>query len=116
MRLAVHVVQYQSKLMVECEVRVLDEVGTHEAECRRKVESGVRAAGAIRSQVDTRGLQLECARVLNESLLLPVLLYRTKTMIWKKERSRIRAVQMDNLRGLLGIRRLGGWIKSQMQE
>ena len=27
-------------------------------------------------------------------------------MLWKKERFRIRAVQMDNLRGLLGIRRM----------
>ena len=30
-----------------------------------------------------------------------------ETMIWKKkERSRIRTVQMDNLRGLLDIRRM----------
>ena len=30
-----------------------------------------------------------------------------KTMIWReKERSRIRVVHMDNLRGLLGIRRM----------
>ena len=36
-----------------------------------------------------------------------VLLYDTKTMIWReKERSRIRAVQIDNLRGLLGVRRM----------
>ena len=36
-----------------------------------------------------------------------VLTYVNDTMIWrKKERSRIRAVQMDNLRGLLGIRRM----------
>ena len=35
-----------------------------------------------------------------------VLMYGSETMIWKeKERSRIRAVQMDNLRGLLGIRK-----------
>ena len=27
-------------------------------------------------------------------------------MLWKEERSRNRAVQMDNLRGLLGIRRM----------
>ena len=27
-------------------------------------------------------------------------------MIWREERTRIRAVQMDNLRGLLGIRRM----------
>ena len=31
----------------------------------------------------------------------------TETMVWKeKERSRMKAVQMDNLRGLLGIRRM----------
>ena len=34
-------------------------------------------------------------------------MYGSETMLWKeKERSRIRAVQMDNLRGLLGIRRM----------
>ena len=30
-----------------------------------------------------------------------------ETMIWKEKRSRIRTVKMDNLRGLLGIRRMG---------
>ena len=40
--------------------------------------SGSRVGGAIRSLVNARGLQLECAR--------------------------IRAVQMDNLRRLLGIK------------
>ena len=34
-------------------------------------------------------------------------LYGSETMLWKEnERSRIRAVQMDSLRGLLGIRRM----------
>ena len=38
---------------------------------------------------------------------MPALKYCSETMIWKeKERPRIRAVQMDNLRGLLGIRRM----------
>ena len=51
-------------------------------------------------------LQLECAKVLHESLLVPVLTYGSETMIWRqKERSRIRAVKMDDLRGLLGPRR-----------
>ena len=31
---------------------------------------------------------------------------RDKTMVWKKERSRIKIVEMDNLRGLLGVRRM----------
>ena len=33
-------------------------------------------------------------------------MYGSEAMLWKEERSRIRAVQMDNLRGLLGIRRM----------
>ena len=42
---------------------VLDESGTDEAECSRKMASGRRVAGAIRSLVNGRILQLECARV-----------------------------------------------------
>ena len=71
--------------------------------------SGRRVASAIRSLVNARRLQLECARVLHESLLVPVLVYGSETMIWRgreKERSRIRVVQMENLRGLLGIKRM----------
>ena len=40
-------------------------------------------------------------------MLILVLMYGCETLLWKeKERSRIRAVQMDNLRDLLGIRRI----------
>ena len=74
-------------------------------QCSRKVASGRKVAGAIRSLVNARNLQFECARVLPETLLVPVLMYDRETMLWKeKERSRIRAVQMDNLRGFLGIK------------
>ena len=86
---------------------VLDESRTDEAECSRKVASGRRVAGAIRSLVNARRLQLECAKVLHESLLVPVPTYVSETMIGReKERSRIWAVQMDSIRGLLGIRRM----------
>ena len=71
------------------------------------MESGRRVTGAIRFLGNARSLQLECARVLHESLLVPILTYGGKTMIWReKERSKIRVVLMDNLRGLLGIRRM----------
>ena len=44
--------------------------------------------------------------VLHESLLVAVLMHGRETMLWKeKERSRVRALEMDNLRGVLGIRR-----------
>ena len=48
---------------------VLDESGTAEAECNRKV------SGAIRSLVNAKSLQLECASILHESLLVSVLTY-----------------------------------------
>ena len=44
---------------------------------------------------------------MHETLLVPVLMYGNDTMLWKeKERSKIRDIRMDNLRGLLGIRRM----------
>ena len=72
-------------------------------ECSRKVGKGRRVAGAIRPLVN--------ARILHESLLAPVLMYGSETVIWReKETSRIWAVQMGNLRGLLDIRRMGKFL------
>ena len=68
---------------------------------------GRRVAGAIKSLVNVRNLQIECVRVLHETLLVPVLTYGSEKMLWKdKERSIIRAAQIDILRGLLIIRRM----------
>ena len=44
--------------------------------------------------------------VLHKTLLVPVLMYGSETMLWKKKRSTIRAVKIDSLRGMLGIRRM----------
>ena len=69
--------------------------------------SGNRVAGVIRPLVNAKSLQLKCANVLHEKLLVPVLIYGSETMIWKEnEKSRIRDVQMDNLRDFLGFRRI----------
>ena len=55
--------------------------------------------------------------VLVESLLMPVLTYGSETIIWReKERSRIMAVHIDNLRGLLGIRRMGEVPNAQIRQ
>ena len=59
--------------------RVLNESGTDGAECSRKEASGKRVAGAIRSLVNARELQLECARVFHETLLVPLLMYGSET-------------------------------------
>ena len=41
-------------------------------------------AGAIKSLVDAKGISLECARVLHDGMLLPVLMYSSETMVWNK--------------------------------
>ena len=55
--------------------------------------------------------------VLQETLIVPVLMYGSETMLWKeKKRSRISIVQMDNLRGLLGIRGMDRVPNARMRE
>ena len=54
---------------------VLNESSIDGAECSRKVASGRRFACAVRSLVNARGLQLEFARFMHDSLLVPVLMY-----------------------------------------
>ena len=86
---------------------MLDERGTDDAECNRKVVSGRKVSGAIKALVNEKGLSLDCARILQESMLTPVLLYGSESMVWDKSyRSKVQAVQMDNLRSVLGVRRI----------
>ena len=61
-------------------VCVLEDLGTDEADCSRKVASGRMVAGVIMFLVNTRDLLLECARILHETLLLPVLVYGSETV------------------------------------
>ena len=73
--------------------------------------------GVIKSLVNARDLHLECARVLHETVLVPVLMCGSETMIWKeRERSRVRVLQMDNLRGLLVIRRMDRISNARIRE
>ena len=62
---------------------MLDESGADAFVCHRKMMSGRKVAGAIRSWVNDSVLQLECARMLHKGLLMPVLLYGSETMIWR---------------------------------
>ena len=62
-------------------------------QCCRKVASERKVAGFIRSLVNSRGLQLECARVLHKALFASVLFYGSETIVWKEKES----LQMDNL-------------------
>ena len=64
---------------------VLDKSGTDEAKCTRKVAIGRRVKSAIRSLVNNRSLQLQFARGLHESFLVPVLVYGSETMIMEGE-------------------------------
>ena len=55
--------------------------------------SGRRVPGPIRSLDNARDYQLQCPRVLHETLLVHILMYGNEAILWKvKERSRIRVV------------------------
>ena len=64
---------------------LLDESGTDGAECSMKVARGKRVASTIRYQINAKDLQLECARVLYETLLVRILMYGSETMLWKNQ-------------------------------
>ena len=84
-------------------------------QCRRKVVSGRSVAGAIRSLVNARVCSLS---VLGSFMRVCswLLMYGSET-IWKeKERSRIKDVQINNFRGLLGIRRKLCGVKKRVVE
>ena len=58
-----------------------------------------------------------CSLKVLVSCIMLVLIYGSETMIWKeKGRSRIRAVQIDNLTGLLSIRRMDKVPNIQIRE
>ena len=63
---------------LEC---ILDKSGTDEAECSRKVASGRRLVGVIRFLVNARDLQYQWDRILHDTLLVPVLMYFSETML-----------------------------------
>ena len=78
----------------------MDESGSNEAECHRKGTRKRSVASAIRSLATLVVFNL---RVLQESLMRPVLMYGSATM---KRGSGVRALQMGNNKGLLDIRRM----------
>ena len=96
---------------------MLDERGTDDAECRRKMSNERRVAGAIKSLVNAKGLSIECNRVLHENMLVQTLLYGSEVTVWyPKYRSRVQAVQMDNLRSVLGVRRIDKMRNERIRE
>ena len=54
---------------------------TNQVEMDQSLRNKRRVAGAIRSLVNARELQLEYARVLYETFLVPILMYDSETML-----------------------------------
>jgi hypothetical protein len=86
---------------------MIENKGGDDAECDRKVSNGRRVAGAITTMGNAKNLNLECLKRLHECMLVPVLMFGSEVMVWsQKNISRVQAVQMDNLRGVLGVRKV----------
>ena len=64
-----------------------------------KVASRRKSTGAIKSFMNTEGLQHECVRELMV-LILPVLLYGKERMVWRENE---RPVHMDNFKVVLEV-------------
>ena len=92
---------------------VLDESGTIGAECSRKVVSGRRVAGEIRSIVNARDLQLESASLTSNIAC-------TSSYIWQRDNVMERGGDITLGLGLYRWQisevclALKGWIESQM--
>ena len=85
---------------------VLNVSGSDEGDCNKRVMNGRKIAGGIRALVNEKCLSMKCAKILHEKVLVTTLMYESECMTWKnKERWRIQAVQMDNLRGMIGVKR-----------
>ena len=65
---------------------ISDKSGTYGSECSRNVASGRGVSGAICSIVNDRDLQLDSATALNETLLVPVLMYGSETGYGRRRR------------------------------
>ena len=61
-------------------VKVMVMNGEEGLECEAGIH-GRRVAGAIRSIVNAMDLQLECSRVLYETLIVPILTYGSETKL-----------------------------------
>ena len=83
---------------------VLNESGTDGAERSRKVASGRRFAGVLRSLDNATDLKMQYARVLHETWFVPILMYGSETMLWKEN---VWTTSEDCLV-------LGGWIESRL--
>ena len=84
---------------------VLEESGTDADKCCRKVRSGRKDSGTIRSWLILGVCSFSVRRCCMQHCIF--LLYDGEIMIWReKKRFRIRAVQMESLKGLLGIKRM----------
>ena len=56
----------------------------NQVQLKENVVGRWQVGGAIRSHVNDRDLLLECAKVLHETLLVSVLMYGSKTTLWKE--------------------------------
>ena len=100
------------------EFKYLESVTVKRGKCGKEVESrvaqGRKVAGAMQVLVKEKKLSVQAARGLHEGVLVPTLTYGCETLVWhEREKSRVRAVEMDMLRGVCGVRRID-WVRNEV--
>ncbi len=78
---------------------------------------GRKVAGSIGRIMKSRSLSMEVKRNLRNTVIVPTLIYASKTWAWNEsQRSRVQAVEMSYLRSACGVSRMDGVNNESMYE
>ena len=85
---------------------VMSKYGGMDEEIRERVVKGRQAMGTLNAIMKNRRVSMEVKKGLRDSIVLPTLTYGSETWTWSEtHQSKIRAVEMDYLRGACGVTR-----------
>ena len=86
---------------------LLDKRGLGEAEVSSRVKKGRKVVGCVGELKRKYKMRGDALRSIHEGVLVPTLTYGCETLVWNAEaRSKVRAVEMSNLRNICGVRRI----------
>ena len=86
---------------------VISKYGGMDEEIKERTVKGRQAIGTLNTVIKNRKVSMEVKKGLRDSIVLPTLTYGSETWTWNEaQQSKIRAVEMDYLRGACGVTRL----------
>ena len=83
---------------------VMSKDGSLEEEVRERVQQGRKVAGSLKAVIKNREVSMDVKRSLHDSIVIPTLTYGSEAWTMQEGyKSRVRAVEMNYLRGACGV-------------